>query len=654
LLAAAALAALTAGGARSQDTLAVGVAAAAPEPEVWLGGWIEVTQGVQNPAQSVGLVGGRATWVRVYLSSDITVPLTVRGRLRVRSAGRLDTLPSAGVAALVPGDGLMGRDRIDRTLNFFLPPDLTGTGSMWLEVVELSDAATGAPVACRDCAGAVKEIVFGPPAVLRLKVIGFRYTKGRLLEPREADYRALHSWLLRAFPLSAVQMDTVTIDALDSTPTCDEINVQLARIRSLDLEGGQDPRVHYYGMVRDAGRFQRGYFMRGCSLGIPDGPDASVVSSGSAGVPFKDQPLFSWDRDGSYADWNGAHELAHTLGRRHPGWCRRQERDVPLAERNDGGHIGMPEEDNQGLDPISLELFGRERWHDVMTYCPRQWVSARTYTAILERLLQEDSVSRAAGLEEPEDPAGTFLDGTPAGADSVLHVVVKFSDLARNYGKIMGIFAVAVRGRPAALDRAVLDTISPGRRVTIELDDGRGKVRYPAWIMVNRPEVHEDEIGQDSAQQATPEGVGFVNAFVPNLPGAGRVRVFRSDGLVASVGRSASAPMLERMSHVLLSVDGVVVAHEFEWETSDPDEPGPTNTTYVQLALDGGSRWDTIQQTRDRRFQMGCDLLRKHGSIRLRFVASDGVNHRVVYESRDLVPAANDPCSPGEPSSRER
>ena len=62
--------------------------------------------------------------------------------------------------------------------------------------------------------------------------------------------------------------------------------------------------------------------MRGCA-GVPSTPDPTAVGSGSNG--HRDMGV---DFDGSYGDWYGGHEIGHTFGRKHPGFCGETQDDL--------------------------------------------------------------------------------------------------------------------------------------------------------------------------------------------------------------------------------------------------------------------------------------------------------------------------------------
>jgi len=133
--------------------------------------------------------------------------------------------------------------------------------------------------------------------------------------------RATESWLKRAYPIAELVSERAILDGGDQGLTvdqlnCNNVNAVLSVIRVKD--SGIDPRTHYYGLVPDDVGF-----MPGCSSGIPQKPDPSVVASGPSGKPQDLRRLgFFLDTDGSYADFYAGHELAHTFGRYHPGFCR--------------------------------------------------------------------------------------------------------------------------------------------------------------------------------------------------------------------------------------------------------------------------------------------------------------------------------------------
>ncbi|BDC46029.1 hypothetical protein PTKU15_93260 [Paraburkholderia terrae] len=164
------------------------------------------------------------------------------------------------------------------------------------------------------------------------------------------------------------------------------MNAQIAAIRAMDMAGGEDSRTHYYGLVSDGG-----FFMRGCAAGIPSTPAPDTVASGPTGPGS-----WGWDFDGSYGDWYGGHELGHTFGRLHPGFCGESQDDLNNYPY-DNGQLGGSDSSYAGFDVgdpangLPMVALQGVQWHDVMTYCNFQWLSAYTYQAIRLRLLAENA-----------------------------------------------------------------------------------------------------------------------------------------------------------------------------------------------------------------------------------------------------------------------
>jgi len=162
-------------------------------------------------------------------------------------------------------------------------------------------------------------------------------------------------------------------------------------MRSREVSAGVDARTHYVGLVDDdSGR----NFMRGRASDIPGLPAPDTVCSAPVGRPGG----FAGDHDESYADWYGAHELAHTFGRYHPGFPVGEQDQSDLTFPYKDGLITHANDLCIGLDlgDVNLGLPARALdgtlHHDVMTYAASQWVSEYTFNAILERLRLEDAM----------------------------------------------------------------------------------------------------------------------------------------------------------------------------------------------------------------------------------------------------------------------
>jgi hypothetical protein len=108
------------------------------------------------------------------------------------------------------------------------------------------------------------------------------------------------------------------------------------------------------------------------------------VAAGPTGSPadYPGNPLLSWDTDGSFGDWYAGHEIGHTLGTWHapcgvdsPPW-----EHYPYPNGVIGGPISEPNR-YYGFD-IDTRAIYTPTWHDMMTYCPYQWISDYNYNRI--------------------------------------------------------------------------------------------------------------------------------------------------------------------------------------------------------------------------------------------------------------------------------
>jgi hypothetical protein len=353
---------------------------------------VEVTQAIQSLSQSVPLLAGKRTVVRLYLSHYANAAISVQGQIVVRqspSAPSL-TISSANSATVDPAEaGSVAPKRNDasRSLNFLLPVAQTAEGPLIITLGGITDAATGAPlnVGCE-----IRPTVwFHDSPQLRVRILGIRYSQGSpplTFVPAALDFDMMVSWLGRAYPTGQVVSSTALVTATAPVPFgCGDINAQIAAIRALDMSSGGDSRTHYYGMVSDGG-----FFMRGCAAGIPGTPAPATVASGPTGPA-----TWGWDTDGSYGDWYGGHELGHTFGRLHPGFCGETQDDLE-GYPYDSGQLGSSDASFAGFDvgdpalSLPMAALPGTQWRDVMTYCSFQWLSAYTYLGVRRRLVEEN------------------------------------------------------------------------------------------------------------------------------------------------------------------------------------------------------------------------------------------------------------------------
>ncbi|MCZ4093449.1 hypothetical protein [Sinorhizobium psoraleae] len=235
---------------------------------------IEVCQVIQSIESSVTLVAGKATLVRIYVDqATLGEPVKLRGELAIRrSAGGPATyVPAVGDLTLDPHDGTALTDKrkeIAASLNFRLPITATAAGTLFVEVNRLSPAG-GSDVNLEGMTKTRVEFVSTPP--LRIRCVGLRYrdAAGRPHAPDAVHFACLRSFLERAYPVPSVVWSQIVVDADFTAPFSDDTvvraNMQIAAIRSSEVNSGTDPRTHYLGLVDDAAGKN---FMRGRAMGI--------------------------------------------------------------------------------------------------------------------------------------------------------------------------------------------------------------------------------------------------------------------------------------------------------------------------------------------------------------------------------------------------
>lgn len=373
---------------------------------------IEVTQAIQNMKHEVRLIAGKTAVVRVYLApQSVNADVRVRGEIfatRGEGTPGLYLASSNEVTLRAQGHPDLAAQRRDAalSLNFLLRPP--PAGNMTIRLNRLFAAEDGAAIPIGDPADAV-DVRFESAPTLRVRVLGVRYQDGKTNPPQRfapdpVHFNHLRSFLTRAYPTGGIDWSQAVIDApVGFAPPFSGtvlpngrdplweallglLHQHIMLVRQADMNAGWDPRTHYYGLVSD----ESGFF-RGAANDVPRQPAPNTVAVGPCGQPRNG---FAWDNDGSYGDWYGAHELAHTFGRFHPGFCGQDSSDDAFPHA--AGAISDAGEDCIGFDVgdpdlhLPMRSYPHEHWVDIMTYCDRQWISKYTYDALHGRLVAED------------------------------------------------------------------------------------------------------------------------------------------------------------------------------------------------------------------------------------------------------------------------
>jgi len=592
----------------------------------------EATQVVQNVPSSVPVVADKPSLVRVYLNvTGSTSQITgVRGTLFAYRPlnSHLDRGPplqgvvhsSNAISVDTSTDIKSRRLNLNQSLNFDLPTDWITDGMVHFEVALDVDGSPSSPVGipCDGCNNAFFNgnpvfVQFVAMPVLRLRVVGMQYSLGTppmVQAPRVLDFALFQSWVRRAYPAGTFELSTSMATSTNAWPfNCNASNAQLSAIRATEVAAGRDPHTHYVALVINVGGF-----MRGCSSGVPDSPDTTVVASSPTGdTAFGPRPInVSGDTDGSFGDWYGGHELAHQFGRAHPGFCNGNSSDDgsfpnPNGQISDNlqTYVGLDKGDalnavlQRVISPFAL---------DIMTYCNQpQWFSAYNYLAVLQRLRAENGLPNLAQLAT----VGV------AGAGSTTHIanetmvgdfvsIVASVNLSRNTGVIRHINHVA---------RATVPAEQPNQIAAVQLRDKSGKVlqSFPTWVRVDT----DIPSGQDQT--------GLVQVIIPVQTVAAHVDLLLHGKILDTRAISAHAPVVRELKLTTRNLGyGAGQQHVLTWIGTDPDRD---KLTYLVQLSDERETWETIavglQHTQ---LALTDQQLRGAPYRRVRVIANDGYN----------------------------
>jgi hypothetical protein len=321
---------------------------------------VEITQSVQRADNSVPLVAGRPTVVRVFAfvahgdpSSNVTVSLEA-----TRSGANLGSVNSSPRAVPLSPT----RADTNSTFNFLLPASwLSGN----IVLVATVDAA-GTVIETNESNNSLQSsLSFNVVPDLDIRIVPISYTHQGSDDPGtypgQADDR-IKDWIRRAFPVAAVNTSFRTPylgfqGNLDDVSDWSELLYDVTDLKVFD---GAPSSQFYYGLVpiRNGGDqwFQSGVAGIGW-IGSRTAVGLNLPSTNGTGIL-------------------AGHEIGHNMGRRHaPCGVPGTDLSYPYA----GASIG---EYGLEINGATIALRSPSSYVDMMSYCSPEWVSDYTYVAL--------------------------------------------------------------------------------------------------------------------------------------------------------------------------------------------------------------------------------------------------------------------------------
>jgi hypothetical protein len=546
----------------------------------------EITQAIQDINNSVPLVAGKETWARVYVNPSSTADLNVVLQASAGGASADLSAPSPVSLDPVPAGSFSQRRLLTGSINIKIPAQFTVAGQVKFTVKSVNGVTE---IPCPSC-GISHVLSFANAPPLVLQVIGFQYNvaaagkPAAYAAPRPIDFDLLHSWLKRAYPVSEVKFNpprnvilktpdgqtATSADIKSSSVDCNVANAELSAIRTMDMTSpGADTHTHYYGFV-----FNQGGYLRGCAA-VPDTPDPAAPATGPTGaadgstgpVPID----VSGDLDRSFGDWYGGHEISHTFGRNHPGFCNGNSASDPAFPYPNGQISNGHADSYAGFDvgDAGLSIPPSVIWvtdYDIMTYCNQPlWLSAYTSEGVSKRLLGENPGFSVSGGPEPRvEPRGK-TDG------DLVHIVA-IINLTRGEGRIAYVIPVA----------QAAPVVDPSPRVALVFRNAGGKE-------LSRQAAN---LREDSDTPPGADHKALVDAAIPLPPLAAALDLVLDGKIIASYRATAGRAVPIR--NLRIESAGADSQPLLRWDGPEKKTSAEGPTTYtVQVSRDG-QNWKTV------------------------------------------------------------
>ncbi|MBA3471043.1 MAG: hypothetical protein H0T53_15520, partial [Herpetosiphonaceae bacterium] len=594
---------------------------------------IEATQSIQDLANSVRLIRGKRTVVRVHAkSAGPSVPGVTMLLYRLSGAGTVigePLQPSNVTGQYLTVQSAPNRTLLEDTFWYELPIEWTqgvafNSGFALRLRAELNPYHFP-PQASYAGNSASFSKQLSPSPTLDLRFVLFRYDYATasgtaLAEARyKEDYLQALSWMRRVYPLSSkpgtiasggtglhthyfsykdndlrrhlnYSHDDCPDDPKDDGGLCASDYVH-DLLEEWDDEGNWTHAPMYGFMPEYTDINGKTWFPRGSADGdTANGP----ANYGAAG----------WDNDGASSDYYAGHEIGHVLDRDHPTpagdpdtgddtsvGCGHSQSDDSYpysgARIGNGTLMGFDVGD-PGVHPSLVpRVFPNSIWTDMMSYCANEWISDYTYEGIYD----EVSLLKPAQDQQRDQASAPRV------------AVVRIA------GSIYPNKASGAITRVRRMD-AVASTSNPAGTHRLRLLDSNNALLA---THIFTPTQNDDGVSRLRFSEYIPWSNGTRSIVLENAAGT---------QTYATYAVSAAPPTISNV-HLVGATAPVTGNVTLAWDASDPD--GDTLTFDIAYSKDNGVTFEPVELNVAANSAVVDTLILGGGATAiLRVTASDG------------------------------
>jgi len=282
---------------------------------------------------------------------------------------------------------------IESTFNFEVPATSLPKGVSYQVFLTAKDGAvtqTSTPNEARfPHAGGVQELGNEASGKLKLVIVPVKYDadgSGRVPDTSPGQLERYKQTFMAQYAAAEVEVTARAPWSWSSTISSNGSGFSqvLNGVTQLRKSDGAGDDVYYYGALAPTSSFNT-FCGRGCVTGLStvvENPKTSFLRA-SVGVGFSGQDSVN----------TAAHEVGHAHGRNHApcGGAQGVDPDFPYS----GGAIGT-----WGYNIFTKALISPTKGRDIMGYCPNEWVSDYTFTALFDRIaaLNGNASTQATGV----------------------------------------------------------------------------------------------------------------------------------------------------------------------------------------------------------------------------------------------------------------